>query len=108
MAPRPNVTNICAVDRHLDDRLSAIPSFQSTTFRYAGRAKKVELYVLDTTTPWADFVNPGPVQEGTDRSLDAGAQRDQQAIYDGRVSMYTSQSNVKRAIIKALNKSAPK
>ena len=61
MAPRPNATNICAVDRHLDGRLSTIPSFQSTTFGYAGMAKKAELYALDTTTPWADFTNPGPV-----------------------------------------------
>ena len=108
MAPRPNATNIRAVDRHLDERLSTIPSFQSTTFGYAGMAKKVELYELDTTTPWADFENPGPVREGTDGSLDAGVQRDQQAIYDGRVSIYTSQSNVKRAIITALNKCVPK
>ena len=71
-------------------------------------AKKAELYALDTTTPWADFVNPGPVGEGTDGSLDAGAQHDQQAIYDGRVSIYTSQSNVKRAIITALNECEPK
>ena len=40
--------------------------------------------------------------------LDAGAQRDQKAIYDGRVSIYTLQSNVKRAIVTALNESAPK
>ena len=73
MAPRPNATNICAVDRHLDERLSTILSFQSTTFRYAGMAKKAELYALDTTTPWAYFANPGPVQEVNDGSLDAGA-----------------------------------
>ena len=71
-------------------------------------AKKSELYALDTTTPWADFENPGPVREGTDGSLDAGPQRDQQAIYDGRVSVYTLQSNLKRAIITSLNKSVPK
>ena len=71
-------------------------------------AKKAELYALDTTTPWEDFANPEPVREGTDGLLDAGAQRDQQAIYDGRVSIYTSQSNVRRAIITALNKSVPK
>ena len=40
-------------------------------------AKKAELYALDTTTPWADFTNPGPVREGTDGLLYAGAQRDQ-------------------------------
>ena len=108
MDPRPNATIICAVDRHLDERLSTIPSFQLTTFRYAGMAKKAELYALDTTTPWADFANPAPVREGTDGSLDAGAQCDQQAIYDGRVSIYTSQLKVKRAIIKALNESVPK
>ena len=85
MAPRPDATNICAGGRHLDKQLSTIPSFQSTTFGYAGMAKKAELYVLDTTTPWADFANPGPVREGTDGSIDAGAQRNQQAIYDGRV-----------------------
>ena len=71
-------------------------------------AKKAELYALDTTTPWADFANPGPVREGTDGSIDAGAQRNQQAIYDGRVIIYTSESNVKRAIIIALNKVFPK
>ena len=108
MAPRPNATNIHAVDHYLDERLSTIPSFQSTTFGYAGMAKKAELYALDTTTPWADFANPGPVREGTDGSIDAGAQRNQQAIYDGRVIIYTSESNVKRAIIIALNKVFPK
>ena len=89
MASRSNVTNIQAVDRHLDEQLSAIPSFQSTTFGNTGMAKKAELYALDTTTPWADFSNPGSVQEGTDGSLDSGAQRDHQDIYDGRVRIYT-------------------
>ena len=59
MAPRPNATNIHTVDRHLDERLSTIPSFQSTTFGYAVMAKKAEIYVLDTTTTWVDFANPG-------------------------------------------------
>ena len=108
MDPRPNAANICAVDRHLDERLSTIPYFQSTTFGYAGMAKKSELYVLDTTTPWADFANPGPVKEEADGSLDAGAKHNQQAIYNGRVSIYMSQSNVKRAIITALNECVPK
>ena len=89
MAPISNATDIRAVDRHLYERLSTIPYFQSTTFGYAGMAKKAELYALDTTTPWADFSNTGPVREGTYRSLDAGAQIDQQAIYDGRSSIYT-------------------
>ena len=40
-------------------------------------AKKAELYALDTTTSWEDFANPGPVQEGTYGSLDAGSQCDQ-------------------------------
>ena len=71
-------------------------------------AKKAELYENNTTTPWSDFENPGPVREGTDGLLDAGTQRYQQAIYDGRVSIYTWQSNVKRAIITALNKYVPK
>ena len=57
--------------------------------------------------PWVNF-DPGPVQQGTDGSLDAGAQRDQQAIYDGRVTIFTSQANVKRAIIAALNLYVPK
>ena len=71
-------------------------------------AKKAELYALDTTAPWSDFANPEPVLEGTDGSLDAGAQRDQQAIYNGRISIYTSQLNVKCVIITALNESVPK
>ena len=108
MAPRPNVTNIHAVDCHLYEQLSTTPSFKSTTFGYAGMTKKAELYALDTTTPWADFENPGPVREGTDGSLDAGPQRDQQAIYDGRVSIYTLQLNVKRAITTELNERVPK
>ena len=70
--------------------------------------KKAELCALDTTTPWADFINPGPVREGTDGFLDSGAQRNQQAIYDVRVSIYTLQLDAKHAIITALNKSVPK
>ena len=103
MAPRPNATNIHAVDRHLDERLSTIHYFQSTAFLYAVMSKKAELYALDTTTPWADFANPGPVREGIDRSPDAGEQRDQQDIYDGRLIIYTLQSNAKHAIITAFN-----
>ena len=80
MAPRPNATNIRAVNRHLEKRLSTTPYFQSTTFGYAGMAKKGELYALDTTIPWTDFVNLGPEREGTDGSLDTGVQRNQQAI----------------------------
>ena len=75
MDPRPNGTNISAVNRHLDKSLSTIPYFKSTTFGYTCIAKKDELYALDTTTIWADFANPGPVREGTDGSLDAGEQR---------------------------------
>ena len=108
MDPRLNATNIRAFDLHLDERLSTIPSFQSAKLGYAGMAKKAELYALDSTMPWVDFENPGPVRQGTDGSLDAGAQRDQQAIYDGRVAIFTSQANVKRAIIATLNLCAPK
>ena len=71
-------------------------------------AKKAELYALDSTMPWVDFENPGPVRQGTDGSLDAGAQRYHQAIYDGRIVIFTSQENVKRAIIAALNLCVPK
>ena len=49
MDPRPNATNIRAVDRHLDERLSTIPSYQSATLGYAGMAKKDELYALEST-----------------------------------------------------------
>ena len=96
MDSRPNATNIRAVDRHLDERLSTIPSFQSATLGYAGMAKKAELYALDSTVPWVDFENTGPVRQGTYGSLDTEAQRDQQAIYDGRVAIFMSQANVKR------------
>ena len=47
MSPITNATNICAVDRHLDEQLSTIPYFHSTTFGYAGMAKQAELYALD-------------------------------------------------------------
>ena len=89
MEPRPNARNIRTVNRHFDERLSTIPSFQSATLGYAGMDKKTELYLLDSTVPWVDFDNPGTVRQGTDGSLDAGAQRYQQAIYDGRVTIFT-------------------
>ena len=108
MEPRPNATIIRVVDRHLDERLSTIPSFQSATLGYAGIAKKAELYALNSTVPWVDFDNPGPVRQVTDGSLEAGGQRDQQAIYDGHVTIFTSQANVKQAIIAALNLCVPK
>ena len=108
MDPRPNATNIRSVNRHLDERLSTIPSFQSAMLGYAGMSNKAELYALDSTVPWVDFENPGPVRQGIDGSLDAGAQRGQQAIYNGRVTIFTSQTNVKWAIIAALNLCVPK
>ena len=51
MDPQPNATHICAVDCHLDERLSTIPSYQSSTLGYAGMAKKAKLYALDSTVP---------------------------------------------------------
>ena len=60
-------------------------------------AKKAELYVLYSTVPWVEFKNPGPVRQGTDGSLDARAQQYQQAIYVGRVAIFTLQANVKWA-----------
>ena len=71
-------------------------------------ANKAELYVMDSTVPWVNFQNPRPVRHGTDGSLDAGPQKDQQAIYDGRVTIFTLQANVKRDIIAALNLCVPK
>ena len=69
VAPRPNHTNIRALDHDLCEKLQSIPSQQSKAFGYLGMAQYIEEYALNTNKPWVDWDNPGPVRGGTDGTL---------------------------------------
>ena len=103
--PRPNHSNIRALERDLFDKLQAIQSAQSDEWGYRGLAEQPAEYAMKSATPWMDAPNPGP-----HRSVGLNAQltRDAEAIYDASKMEYLSQLNVTQAIINALNIAVPK
>lgn len=103
--PRPNHSNIRALERDLFDKLQAIQSAQSDEWGYRGLAEQPAEYAMKSLTPWEDAPNPGPHRIV---GLNAQLTRDAEAIYDASKMEYLSQINVTQAIINALNIAVPK
>ena len=107
LEPRPNATNIRALTVALVDKLSTIPSQQSVEFGYSGMVEQEEIHALNTTTPWANFNNPG-VHPPTNENLTPVQQRDQLGLYQASKEFYDSESNVRRATNVGLNAAVPR
>ena len=103
--PRPNHSNIRALERDLFDKLQAIQSAQSDEWGYRGLAEQPTEYAMKSATPWTDAINPGPHRPV---GLNAQLTRDAETIYDANKMEYLSQLNVTQAIINALNVAVPK
>ena len=103
--PRPNHSNIRALERDLFDKLQAIQSAQSDEWGYRGLAEQPAEYAMKSATPWTDANNPGPHRPV---GLNAQLTRDAETIYDAGKMEYLSQLNVTQAIINALNVAVPK
>ena len=103
--PRPNHSNIRALERNLFDKLQAIQSAQSDEWGYRGLAEQPNEYAMKSAIAWTDAPNPGP-----HRSVGLTAQltRDAETIYNAAKMEYLSQLNVTQAIINALNIAVPK
>ena len=70
-------------------------------------AQQVAEYALSTNEPWQDFPFPGN-HRAADGMMNVVEQRDADAVFNAQMIVYTSQENVKRAAIGALNKAFPK
>ncbi len=116
LAPRPNFQLIRIMEADLVDKLIAIPSQQSTELGYSGMVQHVDIYALQTNTPWTNWADPGITRIGTrvnpnadgSTNVAAAVARDEQAIYDANRAVYDTQENIRRAIIDALNDAVPK
>ena len=106
LEPRPNSTNIRALTVDLVDKLTTIPSEQSADWGYSGLVEQDAIYALKTgDTAWQNWTDPGPHRTtgGTSEQ-----QRDAETTYEADKRVFDSESNVRRAIISALNISAPR
>ena len=116
LAPRPTATNINAFEEQLVDILSTIPSAQSEDHGFRGLVESVEMYAITSAIPWRDWPNPGPTRRGTTinphptlgQNLDSDVARAEQAVWVAETTQFMSETNVRRAIIDALNTAVPK
>ena len=116
LAPRPTFQNIRLMEADLVNKLIAIPSRQSAELGYSGMVQHVDIYALQTNTPWQNWADPGITRRGTrvnpnaDGSTNTAAAivRDKQAIYDANRAVYDTQENICCAIINSLNEVVPK
>jgi len=69
MYPRPTATNIRAFRNHMRNKLTAIPSPQSSSYGYAGMIEQINIYKLTGKEPWKDQDNPGNIRPLTDSSM---------------------------------------
>jgi hypothetical protein len=108
LAPRPNATNLRLLQRVIGDALESITSYQSEEFGFCGMVKSVPIYALRTNIPWVECADPGH-----HRALDAGQnlttteQRNLQVVFQAEKGVHTSQQNVKRATLSAMNAAVP-
>ena len=107
MHPRPTATNIRAFRNHMRNKLTAIPSLQSSSYGYTGMIKQVNIYKLTGEEPWKDQEDPGNVRLLTDGSINRVQQRDEEVTWTGVKATYASQINVWTAIIDVLNDAVP-
>ena len=107
VGPRPNATNIRNLEVALFDSLEGIPSQQSHEHGYKDKAQQRPEYALVTNIPWVDFPNPGD-HRLADGTLTAEQQRDADAVYAAARICWSSEDNVQRATIGALNVAVPK
>ena len=107
LEPRPNHSNVRALERTLYDRLEAIPSPQSPEWGFRGLAEQPLEYGLKSQTPWQNANDPGE-HRLADGTLTIRDQSDADAIFAAEARAFQSQSNVQTAIIAALNQAVPK
>ena len=104
LEPRPNATNLRLLQRVLADALKGITSFQSEEFGFRGMVESAPIYALRTNIPWVECPDPGH-----HRALDGGnnftttQQRDLEVVFQAEKGVHTSQQNVKRATLTAMN-----
>ena len=107
MHPRPTATNIRAFRNHMRNKLTAIPSLQSSSYGYAGMIEQINIYKLTGEEPWKDQEDPGNIRPLTDSNMTRVQQRDEEAKWEGVKTTYASQINIRTAIIDALNDAVP-
>ncbi len=107
LEPRPNHSNIHALECILYNQLEAIPSPQSPKWGFCGLAEQPLVYGLKLQTPWINANDPGK-HCLADGMLTIRDQSDADAIFAVEARAFQSQSNVQTAIIMALNQAVPK
>ena len=100
LAPRPNATNIRALEIDLVDKLTMIPYKQSFDFGYSGKVESDVVYALKTKILWVDWQNLGPHVTLANNLTDTQITNIQEE-YKARKMVWYSQSNINRAIIAA-------
>eukprot|EP00804_Cyclotella_cryptica_P023697 CCRYP_019320-RA/>CCRYP_019320-RA protein AED:0.37 eAED:0.35 QI:0/0/0/1/1/1/6/0/1607 len=104
LAPRPNASNLCALSRHLEQRLQTIPCHQAPEHGFLSMVMPPAIYALCSDTPWEEWPNPGPHPATAETTA---KQNNLRNVYDANKAVFDSQQNVRRAVTEALNTAVP-
>lgn len=106
--PRPNVTNIDALEKYLVDKQSGKRSPQSADLGYSGLIEATDIYALKSPN-WKYRESPDPGAHHTiDAELNSAGQADAQVVWEAAKGNRLSDENLRAAVIAALNKAVPK
>ena len=73
-----------------------------------GMVEEKTVYTLTGADPCVDFNHPGAYRNRTDGTASTVQQKDAEAIYLAHKAIFDSQTNVRRAVIDALNLAVPR
>ena len=104
--PRPNGMNLNKLEQDLVEKLSSVPSYQSTDEGYGGMVEDQTIFALRCKTSWVAWPDPGP-HRVVDPSLNTAGQADALVQYNFKSGVYESNEHVKPAVIGGLNLAVP-
>ena len=117
LEPRPNATNIAALDEYIVDVICAFPSHQSADFGFQGLFQNAAIYALVCNVPWVNFPDQGTTRRGTEANphpdfptheLDHATVKMEEAMWTAGTKSFMSEANVRRAVNDTLNRCVPK
>ena len=100
--PQPNGTYLNKLEQALIEKMSTIPSHQSTNKGYDGMVDDPTMYALQCPRGWVAWPDPGPHQV-VDPALNTAVQADALVQYNFKGSVYELNKNVKAVVISGLN-----
>jgi hypothetical protein len=107
MYPRPNATELRLIVVGLMNKLTTIPYNKSDSPGYSRMVKQDQSYTLKMGTLWVNWTNRGSICVDNPNWLPTKLKLIE-AMFEANKRVYSSEWNMSRVIINALNKVVPR